>query len=142
MAKIRLHPLFKYLRGTIKGMVFRLTQDGETSAYMAPDMSGVEWSPDQEAHREHMAEAYAYASQAVKDPEIREIYLQMSRRVFANNRPYNMAVSDYCKGNNLLGDKFHWDVERWRAQKEYRKRKKRGRMRGRRVGDRGLRTEG
>lgn len=30
---------------------------------------------------------------------------------------HDMALSDYCAGNNLLGDRFHWDVERWRARK-------------------------
>jgi hypothetical protein len=107
-------------------MVFRLTHDGKISAYMTPDMSGVEWSHDQDRHRERMAEAYAYGKAAVKDPEVREIYLKMARKIHKNNRPYNMAVEDYYHTrNNLLGDKFHWDVEHWRWMKKYNKRKKR-----------------
>jgi hypothetical protein len=125
MAKVRFHPLFEHLRGTIKGMVFRLSHNGKVSAYISPDMSRVEWSSAQEAHRERMAEAFAYAKKAAADPQIREIYLRMAHEKKNNNRPFDMAVSDYCNGNNLLGDRFHWNVEHWRAMKKYRKRKKR-----------------
>jgi hypothetical protein len=134
MARVRLHPLFKYLRGTIKGMVFRLSHSGTVSAYLSPDMSRVEWSQDQVSHRERMAEAIAYAKVASRDPQVREIYLQMARKVFKNNRPYNMALSDYYHTrNNLLGDRFQWDVERWRTAKEnsrpFGKRRKNGKRR-------------
>jgi hypothetical protein len=36
MAKVRFHPLFEHLRGTIKGMVFRLSHNGKVSAYLEP----------------------------------------------------------------------------------------------------------
>ncbi len=58
MAKVRFHPLFEHLRGTIKGMVFRLSHNGKISAYLSPDMSQVGWSKAQDAHRERMAEAW------------------------------------------------------------------------------------
>ena len=126
MAKVSLHPLFKQLRGRIHGLVFRRSHSGETSIYGVPDMSRVKWSQDQVTHRERMAEAYAYASAAIKDPEIRQVYLEMARKIKKNNRPYDMAVSDYFHNrNNLLGDKFHWDVEDWRWTKQFRKKKKR-----------------
>jgi hypothetical protein len=126
MAKVRLHPLFKYLRGSLKGMVFRLSHNGKTSAYMSPNMSRVEWSQDQDAHRERMAEAFTYASQATKDPEIREVYVQMALKQKKNeNRPYDMAVSDYYHTrNNLLGNRFYWSADLWRANYEDRKRKR------------------
>jgi len=92
---------------------------------MSPDMSRVKWSPAQVAHRERMAEAIAYAKAAVADPQIRRIYEQMSIERKGNKRPCDMAVSDYFDGNNLLGDKFHWDIEWWRETKKYRKKKKR-----------------
>jgi hypothetical protein len=88
-------------------------------------MSGVKWSPAQIAQRERFAEASAYARAASADPQIRAIYEQMSMERKHNMRPYDMALSDYSQGNNLLGDKFHWDVERWRAQKRYKSRKRR-----------------
>jgi len=126
MAKVRFHPLVEHLRGTIKGMVFRLSHNGKVSAYLLPDMSRVKWSEAQDAHRERMAEAFAYATQITDDPQIREIYLQMARKEKHNNRSYDMAVSDYYHNhNNLLGDRFVWDVELWRATKKNRKPKKR-----------------
>jgi hypothetical protein len=125
MAKVRLHPLFESFRGKIRGMVFRLSHNGKISAYMSPDMTSVKWSPAQVAHRERMAEASAYAKAATSDPKIRLIYEQMSLERKGNKRPYDMAVGDYMAGNNLLGDKFKWDVELWRDTKHLRKWKRR-----------------
>lgn len=125
MAKVRLHPLFKYIRGTLKGMVFRLSHNGKTSAYMSPNMSRVEWSKAQDDHRERMAECFAYAKQATKDPEINEHYLKMAWKEKKNKRPYDMAVSDYYHNrNNLLGDRFYWSADLWRIKYEERKRKR------------------
>jgi hypothetical protein len=87
MAKVRLHPLFESLRGTIKGLVFRLSHNGKTSVYMEPDMSRVKWSAAQIAHREHFAEARAYARAALEVPEIRTIYTLRSLERKKNNRP-------------------------------------------------------
>jgi hypothetical protein len=110
----------------MRGMVFRLSHNGKVSAYLSPDMSGIKWSAAQIAQRERMAEAAAYAKLAIRDPEIRAYYVRMAVELKKNkNRPYDMAVKDYQAGNNLLGDKFHWDVERWRERKKYRRRKKR-----------------
>lgn len=125
MTKVRLHPLLEELRGKIEGLVFRLSHNGKISAYASPDMSGVKWSPAQIAQRERFAEASAYAKAAIADPEIRAIYERMSMERKSNKRPFDMAVSDYCEGNNLLGDKFQWDLEFWRAKRVYSRRKKR-----------------
>lgn len=125
MAKVRLHPLLEELRGRIEGLVFRLSHNGKISAYASPDMSRVKRSPAQIAQREHFAEASAYAKAAIADPEIRAIYERMSMERKSNKRPFEMAVSDYCEGNNLLGDKFQWDLESWRAKRRYGRHKKR-----------------
>ena len=125
MAKVRLHPLLKYIRGTLKGMVFRLSHNGETSAYMSPNMSRVKWSQAQDAHRERMAEAFAYAKQATRVPAIKEHYLKMAWKEKRNKRPYDMAVMDYYHNrNNLLGARFYWSAELWRAKYEEWKRKR------------------
>ena len=126
MEKVRFHPLFEHLRGTIKGMVFRLSHNGKISAYISPDMSRVEWSQAQDAHRERMAESFAYAKQANRDPEIRKIYVQMALENGMNeNRPFDMAVSDYYHNrNNLLGDRFYWSADLWREKYEEQKRKR------------------
>jgi hypothetical protein len=66
----------------------------------------------QDAHRERMAEAFAYTSQATRDPEIKKHYLRMALKEKKNNRPYNMAVSDYFHNRNkLLGDRFCWSAD-------------------------------
>ena len=131
MAKVRFHPLFEHLRGTIKGMVFRLSHNGEISAYLSPDMSRVEWSQAQDAHRARMAEAFAYGSQAIGVPEIREIYVQMAlENKKDGNRPRDMAVSDYYHNhNNLLGDRFQWDAQLYRWKVETRKERRRKKRR-------------
>jgi len=125
MAKVRFHPLLEQIRGKIDGLVFRSSHNGKVSVYGSPDMSRVKWSPAQETHRERLAEASAYAKAAIADPQIRPIYEQMSMERKGNKRPYDMAVSDYFHGNNLLGNKFKWDAKWWRETKRYRKRKKR-----------------
>jgi hypothetical protein len=131
MAKVRFQPLFENLRGTIKGMVFRLSHNGKISAYLSPDMSRVVWSQAQDAHRERMAEAWAYGSQAIRDPEIREIYVQMAlEKKKDENRPRDMAVSDYFHNhNNLLGDRFQWDVQLYRWKMETRRERRRKKRR-------------
>ena len=125
MAKVRLHPLFEQLRGKIKGLVFRLSHNGKISVYMDPDMSRVKWSAAQLAQREHFAAASAYAKAALKVPELRTVYVLRSLELKNNNRPYDMAMSDYLNGNNLLGDAFRWDAKHWRAMQKYKKRRKR-----------------
>lgn len=132
MAKVRLHPLFEEIRGTLRGMVFRLSHNGKISAYMSPDMSDVKWSAAQVAQREKMAECIAYGKAAIADPEVRAYYVQMSMELKGNKRPFDMAVKHYYSGNNLLGDKFHWDLEHWRDMQEYRKPRRRRKTTGRR----------
>lgn len=125
MAKAQLHPLFEGLRGRLKSLVFRMAHNGKISVYIRPDMSRVKWSPAQVAQRERFAEASAYARAAITDPQVRAVYERMSMEKKNNKRPYDMALSDYCKGNNLLGDRFRWDAELWRSQKKFRRRKRR-----------------
>ena len=108
--KIELHPMFRWIRGKI---VYRLAQNGEVSAYPAPDMTGIEWSAAQKAQRQDFAKASAYATLAIQDPEIRQYYVQMAKQRKRNKRrPGDMAVSDYFQGNDLLWQKFYGDQEK------------------------------
>ena len=125
MAKVKLHPFFAGLRGKLQGLVFRTSPNGQVSLYVRPDMSHVKWSAAQVAQRERFAEASAYAKAATAHPRIRAIYEQMSLERNQTRRSYDMALSDYSKGNNLLGDAVHWNVDSWRAEQQYRKRKRR-----------------
>jgi hypothetical protein len=125
MAKVQLHPLLEELRGKIHGLVFRRSHNGKTSVYASPDMSDVKWSPAQVEHRARMAEASAYAKAATADPQLRAHYVQVSIEKKGNKRPYDMAVSDYLNGINLLGDRFRWSRELWELRRQTRRRKKR-----------------
>ena len=48
--------------------------------YPAPDMTGVVWSQAQKAQRQNFAKASAYAKLAIKDPEIRQFYVEMAKK--------------------------------------------------------------
>jgi len=111
--KILLHPMFQWLRGKMGNIVYRVSHNGEVSAYPAPDMSNVVWSKAQKAQRQNFAKASAYAKLAIQDPEIRQFYVAMAKKRKKNKRrPGDMAVSDYFQGNDLLWQKFYGDQEK------------------------------
>ena len=111
--KILLHPMFQWIRGKMGKIVYRLSHNGEVSAYPAPDMTRVEWSQAQKAQRQMIARATAYAKLAVRYPEIRQFYVDMAKQRKKNQRrPFDMAVSDYHDGNDLLWQKFYGDQEK------------------------------
>jgi hypothetical protein len=116
--KILLHPMFRWIRGKMGKIVYRLSHNGEVSAYPTPDMTGIEWSPAQKAQRQKLARATAYAQLAIRDAEIRQYYVEMAKKRKKNKRrPFDMAVSDYFQGNDLLWQKFYGDREKpedWR----------------------------
>ena len=108
--KILLHPMFRWIRGKMGKIVYRLAHNGEVSAYPAPDMSKVLWSPAQKARRQNFAKASAYAKLAIQDPEIRQYYVELAKQRKRNKRrPGDMVVSDYFQGNDLLWKKFMGD---------------------------------
>jgi hypothetical protein len=111
--KILLHPMFRWIRGKMGKIVYRLSHNGEVSAYPAPDMTNVVWSQAQKAQRQNFARASAYAKLAIQDPDIRQLYVEMAKRRKKNERrPGDMAVSDYFQGNDLLWQKFYGDQEK------------------------------
>jgi hypothetical protein len=76
-------------------------------------MSKVVWSPAQKAQRQKMAKATAYGKLAIRDPEIRQLYVEMAKQRKKNERrPFDMAVSDYHDGNDLLWKKLYGDQEK------------------------------
>jgi hypothetical protein len=66
-------------------------------------MSAVEWSPAQQAHRQRFKAAIAYAKAAMADPHVSAIYTKLAAA--QNKRAFQIAVSDYFKGNDLLSGK-------------------------------------
>jgi hypothetical protein len=106
MAKVTLQPgikeneLIKEIRGKAGNVVFRQFPNGDIIISKAPDMSGVEWSPAQQAHRQRFKAAIAYARAAMADSHARAVY---EKRAAEQNRlPFRVAVSDYFQGNDLL----------------------------------------
>ena len=113
LPKILLHPMFRWIRGKMGKIVYRLAHNGEVSMYLAPDMSGIEWSAAQKAQRQSFGQASAYGQLAIQDPEIRQYYVEMAKQRKRNQRrPGDMAVSDYFQGNDLLWQKYYGEREK------------------------------
>ena len=102
MAKATLNPVFDLFTGKIGNLIFRRAHTGKLSVIYRPDMSRVKWSSAQKAHRQRFKEAVLYAKAAMQDPAVRSVYEQMAAEKKSNKRPFDMAVSDYFAGNNLL----------------------------------------
>ena len=102
MAKAKLNPILELITGKIGNLVFRRAHTGKLSVIYRPDMSRVKWSSTQKAHRARFKAAVLYAKLAMKDPTVRSLYEQMAAEKKNNKRPFDMAVSDYFNGNNLL----------------------------------------
>lgn len=113
MPKILLHPMFRWIRGKMGKIVYRLSHNGEVSAYPAPDMTRIVWSQAQKAQRQRLARATAYAKRAIKYPDLRQFYVKMAKQRKKNERrPFDMAVFDYCQGNDLLWQKLYGSQEK------------------------------
>ena len=103
MVKIKLHPTVLRMQGKMGSMVFKLAHTGETIVTKVPDMSKVKWSKAQKAHRQRFKKAVAYARAAMAEPKVRAVYEKMAAK--QGKRPFDMAVSDYFKGNDLISNK-------------------------------------
>jgi hypothetical protein len=103
MAKVTLSPMVKEIRGKLGDFVFRRSHTGELTIIKTPDMSNVKWSKAQKAHRQRFKKAIEYAKAAMAEPMVRAIYEKTAKK--QNKRPFDLAVSDYFKGRNLLPDK-------------------------------------
>jgi hypothetical protein len=101
MAKVKLNPAIQKIQGAVGNMVFRRGANGETHIMKMPDMSKVKWSAAQKEHRQRFAFAVAYARAAMADEKVRTVYAEAAAQ--KGKRPFDLAVSDYFKGRNLLG---------------------------------------
>jgi hypothetical protein len=100
MPKVRFAPLVEEIRGTLYDVVFKRSSSGETIVTKKPDMSNVEWSQAQKAHRKRIAASNDYAHAAMADPVVRAIYEKRGAK--EKRVPYRVAISDYFKGKDLL----------------------------------------
>lgn len=103
MAKIILNPIVQRAQGKMGNIVFRRSHTGEMSITKLPDMSNVKWSRAQKDHRQRFRQAVAYAKAAMGEPKVRANYEKAAAE--KNKRPFDLAVSDYFKGNDLLSKK-------------------------------------
>ncbi|HJS20047.1 MAG TPA: hypothetical protein VJ785_14965, partial [Anaerolineales bacterium] len=78
MAKAKFHPIVDWFSGKMGRLVFRRSHNGKVSVYGTPHMKGIKWSQAQKDHRQRMGEAARYASAAIADSEIRQLYVQMA----------------------------------------------------------------
>jgi len=100
MAKVELNPALQEIRGQLGNFVFRRTRGGQIGLMAKPNMSKVVWSPAQIAHRERFRQAAQYAKAALADPTARAAYERQAAA--SGKRPYDLAISDFFKGRNLL----------------------------------------
>jgi len=100
MAKITLNPIVQRAQGKMGNAVFRRSHTGEMTLIKLADMSRVRWSKAQTAHRQRFKKAVAYAQAALADPDVREAYEELAAK--KRKRPFDLAVSDYFQGNDLL----------------------------------------
>ena len=103
MTKVKLNPIIEQAHGHLGDVVFRRTRGGALSLIRKADMSNVTWSPAQLAQRERFRQAMIYARAAMAAPQVRAIYEREAAS--RGKRPYELAISDYFKGRNLLAAK-------------------------------------
>ncbi len=102
MAIVKYNGTILELTGSVGGLVFKKSPQGKTIVTKCPDMSSVKWSPAQRAHRERFRNAVAYARRALATPEVRLEYERRAKEL--DKRPWDLAVSDYFKGRDLLAE--------------------------------------
>jgi len=103
MPKARLRPLLEQIHGTMYDVVFKLSPKGNMIITKRPDMSKVKWSKAQKAQRQRFKQAVAYARAALAEPKVRARYEKMAAK--QQKRAWDVAVSDYFKGNDLVSKK-------------------------------------
>jgi hypothetical protein len=103
MPKVKFAAFIEEIHGTIDGIVFKRSPNGEIIVSKKPDMSKVVWSEAQLAQRERFARASAYARAAKENPKVWAHYERRARKL--KKRPRNLAISDYFAGKDLLARK-------------------------------------
>jgi len=75
-------------------------RNGKQTISKVPDLSRVEGSPAQGEHRQRFGRGVAYAWAAMAEAGVRAVYEQEAGQ--PGKRPFDLAVSDYFRGRNLL----------------------------------------
>jgi len=95
--------LIEEMHGTMYGVVFKLSPKGNMIVTKRPDMSKVKWSKAQTAQRERFKKAITYAKAALAEPKVRASYEKRAKQ--ESKRAWDIAVSDYFQGKDLLSRK-------------------------------------
>ena len=103
MPRVRFKQMMIEIQGTMYDVVFKKSPRGKTIVTKKPDMSKVKWSKAQKNNRKRMQYSNNYAKAAMADPNVREFY--EARAAGEGRVPYNVALSDYWQGINLLSKK-------------------------------------
>jgi hypothetical protein len=74
--------------------------DLPSKSHAGASVSNVKWSKAQKANRKRMRYLNQYAKAAMADPQVRAEY--EARAAKEGRVPYNVALSDYWQGKNLL----------------------------------------
>jgi hypothetical protein len=90
------------ISGKMGGMIFRRLKNGTVVVSMAPTAAQAEPSPAQLKHRQKLQEAQVYARAALEDPELKSYYEQKAGESRGRSHPYQLAVIDYLRGNDLF----------------------------------------
>ncbi len=92
MARLRKHAVLEGLSGTVgRELVFKQYAD-KVVVSKYPDMSGIRATPLQVLQRSKLKEATAYASFALRDPDLRAKY---ERELKPGENVYQKAKKDY-----------------------------------------------
>ena len=100
MPKVRFKEIVVEIQGTMYDVVFKKSPRGKPIVTKMPDMSGVKWSKAQKANRKRMLYSNDYAKAAMAEPQVRAVY--EARAAEEGRVAYNVALSDYWQGKNLL----------------------------------------
>ena len=100
MPRVRLKPMFVEIQGTLYDIVLKKSPQGNMIVTKKPNMSNVKWSPAQEAQRDKMRKANRYAKAPMAQPQVSGFYAERAAK--EGRVPYNVALSDYFAGKNLL----------------------------------------
>jgi hypothetical protein len=98
MAKVKLNPILKTVRGQVGDLVFKRYGDRVILA-SKPDLTGREPSPAQAAHQERFKQAALYGRMMLADPETKALYETAAK---SNGQPvFSLIVADFFNAPSI-----------------------------------------
>src|ERR1035438_10032725 len=98
MAPTKRNIIMRFFTGKLGGLIFKMWGD-KTVATEPPKKKYLKWTEVQKTKRKGFAEAMHWATNAMKDPELKKYYEGLSnyckKRKKIIRSPYNIAVSNF-----------------------------------------------